>query len=436
MKISYLKYRTAILLLTSLLSLTIQAQMTLNDCLVYASEHAHTNIISRLETEAAATDKNEALAGMLPNLNLSSGGSLSFGRNIDPETNTYDNKRTLSTGFSLDMSLPLFDGLVRINNLKALKIAHLRKGKAALIEQDKISLEVIRSFYNVSYCRAMVTQMQEQLRRDSTDLAATERSEELGIKSGADVAEMRAIVAADRYELANQTNLLKKAYLNLRSNMGMELTDEPLELTEESEPLPSNTAIRRLPALEEAELAVKESKHYLNSARGGYLPGLSVSSGISTSFYRMMGTGITVPSFSRQLRDNMGEYISLSLYIPLFDGLATANRVKRAKINVLESQTRLDETRYQLQHASEEARLDMAAAIEELTAATSRMEAEQIAYNAVRRKFELGSASAIDLYTAGSKLATARANLEGKRIQRIIADITLRYYQGYPLINP
>lgn len=435
MRIAYLKHKIMVLLWL-LQSLSTHAQLTLNDCLLYAAEHAHGNIISRLETEAAAVEKNSALSGMLPNVGLNSSGSLSFGRNIDPETNTYDNKRTLYTGFGLDMYLPLFDGLVSVNNLKAMKTTLLRKRKAALVEQDRISIEVIKAFYNVSYCRALVSQMQQQLQRDSTDLAATERSEELGIKSGADVAEIKAIVAADRYELANQTNLLKKAYLGLRSAMGMELTDEPLELTEETETLPSTTVIRRLPALEDAELAVKESMYYLNSARGAYSPRLSLNGGISTSFYRMMGTRITAPTFSRQLRDNMGEYIGLSLYIPLFDGLSTANRVKRAKINVLESQIRLDETRYQLQHASEEARLDVAAATEELTAAVSRLEAEQIAYETVRRKFELGSASAIDLYTAGSKLATARATLEGKRIQRIIADITLRYYQGYPLINP
>ncbi len=434
MRITYLKLKIMICLWL-ISSLSLHAQMTLNDCLVYAAEHAHTNILSRLETEAAAVEKDGAIAGMLPYIGLNSSGSVSFGRNIDPETNTYDNKRTLYTGFSLDMSLPLFDGLVSVNNLKAMQTALMRKRKAALVEQDRISIEVIKAFYNVSYCRALVSQMEQQLQRDSTDLAATERGEELGIKSGADVAEIKAIVAADHYELINQINLLKKAYLNLRSSMGMELTNEPLDLTEEPLSLPENVMRHKLPALEEAELAVNESQHYLNSARGAYSPKLSFNTGVSTSFYRMMGTGITVPTFSRQLRDNMGEYIGLSLSIPLFDGLSTANRVKRAKINLLESRTRLDETRYKLQRASEEAYLDVAAATEELTAATSRLEAEQIAYNAIRRKFELGSASAIDLYTASSKLVTARANLEGKRIQRIIAEITLRYYQGYPLIN-
>ncbi len=131
----------------------------------------------------------------------------------------------------------------------------------------------------------------------------------------------------------------------------------------------------------------------------------------------------------------MGEYFSLSFSLPLFDGLATAYRVKIASIQLRESKVKLEQTRYQLNQSAEEARLDLEAAIEELTAALRRLEAEQIAYNAMRKKYELGAVSALDLYTSSSKLAVAEANLVGKRIQRVISEITLRYYEGYPLIN-
>lgn len=98
--------------------------MTLEDCLEYARKHAHVNIINRLEVEKAETEKRLAVSEMLPYVSLSGDGNLSFGRNIDPETNTYDNKKTLSTGIGLRMSLPVFDGLVRVNNYKA---AHAAK---------------------------------------------------------------------------------------------------------------------------------------------------------------------------------------------------------------------------------------------------------------------------------------------------------------------
>lgn len=412
-----------------------EAPFTLHDCLLYAREHAHANRMNRLESESAAADKRIAASDLMPYVGLSSSGSLSFGRNIDPETNTYDNKKTLATGFGLEMSLPLFDGLVRINNLKALKTAELRKKKAQLVEEDKISLEVIKGFYNISYCRSMVEQMESQLKRDSTDLSAALHSFQMGTKSGAEVAELEAIVAADRYELLNQQNLLKKADLSLRTVMGMPESDTLFSISYESELWNKEGSLRTLPEIEEAQMAVRESRMYLRAAKGGYSPRISLNAGISTSYYRIMGLQADFPSFSRQFRDNMGEYIGLSFSFPIFDGLATRNRVSKVSIQLRENEVRLEQIRYQVNQATEEARLDHEAAIEELSAAASRLEAEQIAYKAMRRKYELGAASAIELYTSSSKLAQAEANLTGKKIQRIISEITLRYYQGYPLID-
>lgn len=439
-----MKHVSAILTILSLLfSLQVmlaqdmqgESAMTLRDCLLYAREHAHSNRLNRLETEVAQADKRISTADLMPYIGLGSSGSLSFGRNIDPETNTYDNKKTLSTGFGLEMSLPLFDGLVRINNLKALKTAELRKKKAQLVEEDRISLEVIKGFYNISYCRALVEQMKTQLRRDSADLAAARRSLELGTKSGADVAELEAIVSADIYELTNQRNLLKKADLSLRTSMGKPVSDTPLAISDQTESWSNDGRLRTLPEIEEAKMAVKESRMYLRAAKGGYSPRISLNAGISTSYYRMIGMQAEFPTFSRQFRDNMGEYLGLSFSFPIFDGLATRNRVKKATIQLRENEVRLEQTQYRIDQSTEEARLDHEAAIEELEAATSRFEAEQLAYKAMRRKYELGVASAIELYTSSSKLAQAEANLTGKRIQRIISEITLRYYQGYPLIN-
>ena len=412
------------------------AQLTLNDCLLYAREHAHGNILGRLAVEKAGADKRIAASALMPDISLSSSGNISFGRNIDPETNTYDNKQTLSTGFGLNMSLPVFDGLVSVNSLKAARVAQLRQMESVRAEEDRISLEVIRAFYNVSYCRAMVDQMRRQLERDSTDCVATERGQRLGTKSGADVAELRALVASDAYELANQQGLLAKAYLTLRTAMGMPPDSEPLDLTEEADDdAPAAGRFDVNPRVAEARLALRQSEYELRAAKGAFSPRLSLSAGVSTSYYKMMGAGVLTPSFRSQWKDNMGEYVGFSLSIPLFTGLATTNRVKRARIEVRESRTRLHQTEYEIAQATAEAALDFRTAQAEMTAAERRLEAEQVAFNAVRRRFELGHASAIDLYTSGAKLATARANFEGKRIQKIISRITLGYYRGEKLIK-
>lgn len=426
--------RTIIIVSLLLAGQALVAQMSLNDCLVYARDHAHKNIINRYETDKSSIDKRLAAADLMPNVAFSSSGTVSFGRNIDPETNTYDNKKTLSTGFGLHMSLPVFDGLVNVNTLKAARMVHLHQVQAAQVEQDRVSLSVIRAFYNVSYCKAMVVQMEQQLERDIADLRATERCEALGTKSGADVAEMRAIVATDEYELSNQRNLLAKAYLTLRGEMGMELTGEPLDLTEEDDG-GSPGYYAEHPRIAEAELALRKSEYDFKAAKGAFSPKISMSAGITTSYYKMIGADMAAADFGRQWHDNMGQYVGFSVSIPIFTGMSNINRMKRAKIEVLANRIRLDRTRYEIGKETAEAALDLEAATDEHEAALKRLAAEELAFKAVRRKFELGSASAIDLYTSSAKLASARANLEGKRIQKIISKIILAYYHGEKLIK-
>ncbi len=409
------------------------AGMTLNDCLLYAREHAPANRLNRYATEAAAADRRIAAAGLMPYLGLSASGNMSFGRNIDPETNMYDNNRTVATAFGLSLSLPLFDGLVSINTLKAAGAAMRREAGRARAEEDELSMEVIRAFYNASYCRAMVTSMEQQLQRDRAQLDATLRGEQTGTKSGADVAEVRAIVATDEYELTNQRNLLAKAHLELRSLMGMPPDAAPLLLVEEVDDDTPADSFGVNPRITEAQLAVRESEYALRAARGAYSPRISLTGSVTTSYFKMPGT--PAPDFGRQWRDNMGQYVGITLSLPLFDGLATPARVRKARIELESRRTRLEQVRCDVENLRLRALLDLAAARDELLAAERRLDAEQAAYGATRRKYELGSASAIDLYTAGARLATAGANLEGKRIQLKISEITAGYYQGRKLIK-
>lgn len=416
------------------------APMTLRECLLYARHHAPDNVINRIEEEKATYDARMSASSLMPEIYLSSNGNISFGRNIDPETNTYDNKKTLYTGFGLSGSLPLFDGLVNLNNLKAARVARQRSRKSREAMEDAISLEVIAAFYNVSYCKVMVRQMEEQLGRDRQNLSAVKYGLETGTKSGADVAEIEALVASDEYELINQRNLLAKAYLTLRTKMGMEPQTGEIALIDGlSSPIDGEAGHRDIssvnPKIAEAQLAVKQSLYNLRSAKGSFCPKISLNGGISTSYYKMIGSGITAPGFSKQWHDNMGQYVGFSVSIPIFTGFYNVNRLKRAQAEYRGQQARLEKTRLEMTRLKEEAALDYNGAVKEWRASQAKAIAEEKAFNAVERRFQLGDASAIDLSTASTRLLTARATLEGKRIQAIVNRITLEYYYGIPLID-
>ena len=80
------------------ISLAAWGQMTLHDCLVYALDNCPDNVIQQLKNEVAQADTRIAASRLMPQFGFYTNGQVSFGRNIDPETNIYDNKQTLSSG--------------------------------------------------------------------------------------------------------------------------------------------------------------------------------------------------------------------------------------------------------------------------------------------------------------------------------------------------
>jgi len=412
--------------------------MSLDDCLVYARDHAFTNRSNLLEIEKAKTDKRIQASNMMPYIGFGTNGNLSFGRGVDPETNTYDTKKTFSNGYSLSMELPLFDGLVSLNNYRASRMAELRQQKVTEAEADQISLAVIKAYYNIIYYTALVKQMESLLTSDRQNLAMTERQEQLGTKSGADVDAVKAMVAGDEYELLNQQNLRNKAMIELKAQMGMPMDDE-LVINEECRKDSSFFILHssfKNPRLAQAEYALRQSRYQLRAAYGNFMPKLSANGGISTSYYKVLGSNYDAAPFSTQWHNNMGQYVGVTLSLPLFSGLANINRLKRAKLSYQQQQVELDRTRYEIERETTEALLDLNSARSEYKAAQAKAVAEEKAQKAIQRKYELGGASALDLYTSNSKLASARAALVGKQIQTVINQIVYEYYIGERYLTP
>ena len=46
-----------------------------------------------------------------------------YGRNLDPETNTYNNVTTFYNGYSANAGFTLFDGFQSVNNMRMAKTA-------------------------------------------------------------------------------------------------------------------------------------------------------------------------------------------------------------------------------------------------------------------------------------------------------------------------
>ena len=109
-----------------------QQRWTMDQCVAYAVTHATEVQLQQVETERRTADSRLAMLGLLPTVQAQVSGQYSWGRNIDPETNTYNNVTTFNNYYQLYASLPIFDGG---QTLRAFRQARLSKANSATAMQ-------------------------------------------------------------------------------------------------------------------------------------------------------------------------------------------------------------------------------------------------------------------------------------------------------------
>lgn len=181
-------------------------------CMQYAADHGHAVRQQRFALDDSHAARTQAIGAFLPSVYGSISGQMNFGRAIDPETNTYTDVSTLYNGYGLQASLDIFDGLQRYNELRMAK-ANVAMGRSALTaEKDDVALKVYKAYMDLVYCLGAIEQVEKKRDESRALLHQTDVMAEVGQKSDADVAQMRATLAADEYELTHmRTQSTKRA---------------------------------------------------------------------------------------------------------------------------------------------------------------------------------------------------------------------------------
>ena len=430
-----------IYVIAATLPLSASEPWTVERCMQYAVDHSHGVRQQQFALEDSRAAKTQAIGAFLPSVYGSVNGQMNFGRAIDPSTNTYTDVSTFNNGYGLEASLTVFDGLQRYNNLRLAK-ANVAMGRSGVrAEKDDVALKVYKAYMDLVYCEGAVSQTAKKRDESRELLRQTSVMAEVGQKSDADVAQMRATLAADEYELAHMQSQTTKARLALKQLMGFPVDsalaviqpsfDNKLLTAEDASQISAFAATDN-PRILKAQQNVEAARYSLRAARGALLPTISLSGGVSTSFFRNMNKGGHA-SFSSQFRNNAGEYVGLSLSIPLFDRLATYSTIRRRKTALVQAQENLVYEQSELRRIIVEAASDVANSTKEVEKMQEQVEADSIASRLTTRKYEEGLASSIDVKTAAVTLLQSRVRLLQSQLTMAYNKKLLAYYKGEKL---
>ena len=433
---------------------------SLDDCMKYAVEHATEVKREVVNARQRKQDYQHAVAGFLPTVTGGVQGQYAWGRNIDPETNTYNNVTTFNNYYQLYAELNVFDGFATINALKQAKLSRDYSATAMQKILDDRAIDVMQKYVDAAYAEASIRIASGKLNESKRMLDKMKRLYELGEKGRPDVVQMESQVAEDEYNLTHQENVAKQSLLALKSTMNFPVDEElkiqikeeqkiqingelNLKLNAENEAIPESGINYEIvyqgfqhisPDLKSAEYEVERARYDYKIAKGRLLPSLSLGGGISTNYYKNLSQKGQYDGFASQFRNNQGEYLALTLSIPIYNS-DRWHSVKKARNDWQLAQVNLEETRRKLHDQIAQAVMDAEGYAKELHQMQKKVASDSLAYHMSSRKFEEGMLSTFDLHTAAQTLLESRIKELQMQLLLIIKQRLVAYYQGENLIK-
>lgn len=433
-----------------------EAPMSLHDCMSYAVRHS-----TKMRTSAAdrsderAQRRQAIMQAFTPSVSASTYAYNNYGRNIDPETNTYNTVTSFHNGYSVSASLTLFDGFQALDNLRiattTMKMGISRDEQT----RDAICLATMEAYYNVLYYTSLAQVLTRQVETAEAMLRKAVREEELGQKSHADVVQMEAERAKKQFDLTSATNQHDDALLTLKDVMYwpaeedlkiIALKKEELGIRiypaddNHAQPIPHCSFLiphsSSLPAAVIARGTLENARTALHTARWAYAPSVGLYAGWSTNYFTYPGMAGYVPTpFREQFRANSGEYVQLSMSIPIFDRFSRRTNLRLRRNAVERAEAQFDQTMRDIENEIRRAVSDCDGAEAAYRQAVNRAKVEEEAYALSRRQYEQGLISSIDYQTASQSWLNAQAERLGAHLKYLLKVSVVRYYNGTPYLE-
>ena len=431
---------TTLILVILLSELSAQdKKWTLEDCINYAVDNNIGLQRQRLQTELAEVNLLKSRMDVLPSLNAGSDASLQFGRSIDPRSNLVTFSQNLRNGYDISSNIRLFNGFALINTISANKFLLKAGVETEKINRNTLIIDIMGQYYQVLYSKGLENASQMQFETSEKQLFRISKMVETGKEALSKQYEMESRVSADKlsYTIArnntNQALTTLKQMLQLEPGFNFEIAVPQLEnLLIADYQFNSDSiyilASQTLPRLKAIEYELKASQKQVAAARGSLSPSLSLGGTVFTGYYTAIGDTSRKTAFSKQINNNFGQAAFLSLNIPLFNNYTTARNIKRARINVRDTQLRLEQEKNNLYTEIENACLDFNRGKDEFSAAQSNFQYNIKSFDAVEKKFESGLVDVTDYSAASTTLFQAETEALRTRLQLIIRRLMIQFY--------
>jgi len=300
-----------------------QESIALQTCIDRALANSSQTATESSLINQSKIDKQFHWWSLLPNLGANAGVNTSFGRRLDPFTNTFATSSVNSQFFGLNSSVQLFNGFnyfqkgkVYVNTIQLNELGLSAK-------QNELKVQVIETY--IALCKLSIQTRLTQSRMEK--YARIQTIQRLLVREGRinviDTLKSQHSLLREQELLSNLTNDWKLKTMQLNFQMGLPLrTNLIVDLSSISE-ITEKPKLSGKFELESLEIELELLENQLKSDRSVMLPSISlnglVGTGFSTNNKDYSLPGNPTKSYADQINQNLYEGIGFSLNVPVFN---------------------------------------------------------------------------------------------------------------------
>ncbi len=456
------------------LSSFAQEKWDLQRCVAYALANNISVKQQDIQARLAELNYTQSKLSKYPTANLNGNVAYSSGRNQNPVTFDLITTGYLSSGFSLQSGVELFNWYNKKNSIAANEL----ETKAAFASVDKlkndIALNVAAAYLQVLLSKEQANVSGVQVAQTIAQLDNTKKLVTAGTLPELNAAQLEAQLANDSANLVTaqgniaQNMLLLKAYLNLDAATPFDVATPdiksiPLDDIASLQPeMVYALALQNMPLQKVNELRLQAGEKYVAAARGAMYPSISAFGNLgssfnnkakrangSSSFFAPVGsvtvggtkyevlplqpfnnyTYEKIPYFG-QVNQNFRQSIGISIGVPIANGGSLRTAYQRSKLNLQSLELQKQQDDQTLKQDIYKAYTDATTSLQKYNAATKTVAANQKAFDYANKRYGIGLLNTIDLITTQSNLYSARIQGLLAQYEFVFKMKVLEFYKG------
>ena len=418
-----------------------QKKWTLQECVAHALENNISVKQSQLDVDFAEIAERDALGNFIPSLNINSNLANSSGLTINPTTNQFETTRFTSFSGSATTALTLFDGLRNVREMQRSKLATLASQYSLELMKDDIALFVANSYLQVLFNKQSLEVLLAQNEVTKEQLERTGELVDAGVLPKGDLLEIEATNADEQQRIILAENNIEISLISLAQTLlikdyeNFDIVEYDYDVYGEEILLNSPAEIIQRAKEERYEIRVAEENKKIAEkdvqiARGAYYPTVNAFFNYNT---RYADNDPFNRDFVSQLYENDGTSYGLQLNIPVLNGFAVRNQVRRSQINVERAEYQLEQAELDLESNVYQALVDARGALKAYEAAQAAQRAQEMAFDYATERFGVGLTNAFDFSQSKFRYENAQTEVVRTKYDYIFKLKVIELYFGIPV---